>query len=141
MARSPVAGGGMGIPMVLRKVPPARRHLAEHMTGYSAGTPTDTWWELVDTAAPDYDPPAAAAVSRSDTVGCTRIVAFKLGDSAGDHTVEDLLAALVAALRRTDATSVSVPAAGTIPPTALRSAGFRRYEKEEGSTAHYVVAL
>jgi hypothetical protein len=141
MARSSVAAGGMGIPMVLRKIPPARRHLAEHMTGYGDAAPTDTWWELVDTAASDDDPPAAAALSRSDTGGCNRIVVFKLGDSAGNHTVEDLLAALVAALRQTDATSVSVHAAGEIPAAALRSAGFHRYEKEEGSTEGYVVAL
>jgi hypothetical protein len=141
MARYSVSAGGMGIPMVLRKIPPARRHLAEHMTGYSAGAPTDTWWELVDTAASDDDPPAAAALSRLGTRGCTRIVVFKLGDTAGTHTVEDLLAALVAALRQTDATSVSVHAAGEIPPAALRSAGFRRQEQEEGSTERYVVAL
>lgn len=50
------------VPMVLREVPPNRRHLARSMTAPHVDAGGGTWWELVDTAADAHLPPAAVAL-------------------------------------------------------------------------------
>lgn len=97
-------------PMVLRRMPAERHHLARSMTSPLTGPAVDpaggTWWELVDAAADADLPPAAVVLTHAAPDGGVTLSAIGAGrDDAADDYAE-LLRALVATLRSRSADSV-----------------------------------
>jgi hypothetical protein len=94
--------------LVLRRVPPDRRHLARAL---APDAPDDTgcsWWELVDIAAAPDRTATGVALTRTDANGVTRVVALAAVGTPDVDPVPRLLLELVAALRRSAATAVEV---------------------------------
>src|SRR3954452_2094023 len=79
----------IGTPMVLRRVPPDRRRLAEAMTPAMPAPRRTTWWDWVDTVQTSASPDG--------------------------RSLENLLIVLVAALRGTTASSVSISSSLGLP--------------------------
>jgi hypothetical protein len=88
-------------PLILRRVPPDRVHLARAVTGLPerAGSVPGTWWELVDTAADPGVEPAAAALTLASPDGSVSLSGLRAGHTGHPDAVEDLLRALTASLR------------------------------------------
>ena len=96
-------------PMVLRKVPLERHHLARSMTGPASDPSGGTWWELVDAAAAADLPSVAVALTRARPHGCVhRLGAEASGHADAAEEYEELLRALVAAFRSRTADFVVV---------------------------------
>jgi hypothetical protein len=106
--------------LVLRRVPPARRHLARALAPEVADDGGCTWWELVDIgAAPDLAA-TGVALTREDAPGVARVVALAPAGAQDVDPVPRLLLELVAALRRTDAAALEVRCGRTDVLDALR---------------------
>ena len=101
-ASTDASSSGLGNPLLLRKVPSERLHIAEKVAGPIAAAGC-TWWELTDAAADLNQRPAAVAVTR---VGANQVVHI------------DLLA--------TDAISERDPTCPPAQRTARRAAAERR---------------
>jgi|tagenome__1003787_1003787.scaffolds.fasta_scaffold18852352_1 hypothetical protein len=140
MARQGVPAGTMAIPLFLRRVPISRRALAELITGYTARANEDSWWELVDAAASDDDPPVGVALSQLDPWGCVHILALKLDGRTDPRLLEDLLTALIAALRLTEARSAAIFGTGAVPVLVLERNGFGLIDGD-GSVESYEMLL
>jgi hypothetical protein len=94
--------------LVLRRVPPARRHLARALAPDVSDDAGCSWWELVDIAAAPDGTAAGVALTRTDAEGVARVVALAAVGTADVDPVPRLLLELVAALRRSDATALEV---------------------------------
>lgn len=100
--------------LVLRHVPPGRRHLARALAPEvddavdGADDGHGTWWELVDVAAPPDVPATGVALTRPATDAVVHVVALAAVSTADDDALPRLLLELVAALRCTDAVAVEV---------------------------------
>jgi ribosomal protein S12 methylthiotransferase accessory factor YcaO len=112
-------------PMVLRRVPPERRHLARAMTAPAVEAGAGRWWEWVDAAA-DAQLPAAAVALTEPGGG---VVVSALGVHAEDgvnamDAYDELLQALLATLRRHCVDTVVMRSAERRVVRALLAAGF-----------------
>jgi len=112
-------------PMVLRQVPPERRSPADSTVVPGVDTADETWWELVDVAAPPGLSPAGVALTRVGSDGSVTLSALgtRRADVIEDYT--DLLRALVATLRSRSADTVIVHSADQTVVHALLEVGFR----------------
>jgi hypothetical protein len=113
-----------GPPLVLRRMPLARQHLARAWAGTGSPTATGTWWELVDPAAADHAAPAALAVTSEGPDGAVRVLALGAPDGARPEVLTELVAALVAVLRSHSADVVLVRPRDDAVVPALLEAGF-----------------
>jgi hypothetical protein len=111
-------------PMVLRAVPPARRHLARAMSAPAAERAGGRWWEWVDAAADIHLPADAVALTYVEPSGC--VVVSVLVAEAGDaeDAGAELLRALLAALRSRSVDVVAMRTTERPVVRALLSAGF-----------------
>lgn len=135
------SSSGLGNPLLLRKVPSERQHVAEGVAGPVA-TAGCTWWELTEAAADVNQRPAAVAVTR---VGPHQVVHIDLlaTDAVRSRTVlVHLLSELLAALRRSDAMRVSISAPDE-PSTiaALLAVGFSPAPLSRAAPAMYTIGL
>jgi len=110
-------------PMLLRTVPAPTLACAESLAGRRAG-PDETWWELVDPAAPEHQVPAAVAVTRADGVEAVRVHVLSTGPVHNGPLLARLLSELLAALRRTEMTWVQMVAEEPTTRDCLRADGF-----------------
>jgi hypothetical protein len=117
-----------GVPMVLRAVPPERRHLARAMAGGAADLegdpPRGSWWELVDPAAPDELPPTAVALTHVEADGCVAVRALGARHMDGPDEYAALLRVLLATLRSRSADLVTIRATEHTLVSALLAVGF-----------------
>jgi hypothetical protein len=126
--------------MVLRKVSPERHHLARSMTGPAADTSGGTWWELVDAAAAADLPSVAVALTHAGPDGRVTVSALGARDDDAAEEYEELLRALVAALRSRTADSVVVQGRDAAMAKALVAVGFT--PAVDGKTGdRYIIAL
>jgi hypothetical protein len=126
-------------PLILRRVPPERVHLARAFTGLRGSTESapGTWWELVDTAAAPGVEPAAAALTRANPDGSVNLSAVHAGQPGHPGAIEDLLRALTASLRGNEVDLVVARTTERDVVRALQAAGFTR----AGDNDWYVLAL
>jgi hypothetical protein len=113
-----------GIPMMLRKVPDSRRALAKELSGTEAAAAGETWWELVDAAADTDQPPSAVVLTRHSADGFVHVVLLRLHDGPDEDRAPRLVNELIAALRRSEATTVFIGAVDPTTASALVAAGF-----------------
>jgi hypothetical protein len=127
-------------PLILRRVPPARVHLARVVTGLPGrtGAAPGTWWELVDPAAAPGVEPAAAALTLAHPDGSVSLTAVRAGHAGHPQVIEDLLRALTAALRGRAVDLVVARTTEHDLVRALRDAGFTRVP---GDDDFFVLAL
>lgn len=124
--------------MVLRRVPPERRHLARAMTAPPDEAADSAWWEWVDAAADAHLPAAAVALTDVEAGGAVVVSAFGSHQQDGDDASDELLQALLATLRRDGADTVVVRTSESRAVRTLLAAGFGPHPDVPG---HYVVAL
>ena len=140
-ASTDASSSGLDNPLLLRKVPSERLHIAEKVAGPIAAAGC-TWWELTDAAADLNQRPAAIAVTR---VGANQVVHIDLlaTDATRSETVlVHLLSELLAALRRSDAMWVSISAPDEPSTTAaLLAVGFSSAPRIGVTQAMYTVSL
>jgi hypothetical protein len=77
----------------------------------AAGRPTrdgETWWELVDACASADQPPAGVALTRHSANGATHVVSLAALSTPDLDLLPRLVRELVAALRRTDTSLISI---------------------------------
>jgi len=92
------------VPLVLREVDSERLDLVRAFVEVAeASTPSGTWWELCDPAAPNSQPPDAVVVSVRRSPDVIELVLFHVAKDADAGTATRLVDQLVAILRRTDA--------------------------------------
>jgi hypothetical protein len=132
--------GQLGIPLLLRKVPAERQHLAEALAGRVRGK-TDTWWELADAAASADEAPATVAITSADAAQLVHVDVVSCDENSAGPALVQLLRQLLAALRRTDALAVSISAGDPSTAAILRDAGFVPAPVVETSGAVYVIPL
>src|SRR3954453_17166846 len=123
----------IGTTMVLRRVPRERRRLVEAMTRIPHDRGRGTWWEWVDPASPEDQPPTGLAITNLTSDGRSHISPLQISEDMDASALEDLLTALVAALRGTEANSVSIDYSQDIPESALRAAGFASHRHGRSS--------
>jgi hypothetical protein len=127
-------------PMVLRQMRPECRRPFESTVVPGVDAADETWWELVDVAAPPSLPPAGVALTRAGSDGC--VIVSALGTRRAD-VVEDymeLLRALVATLTSRSADTVIVDSADRTVVQALLEVGFLPApDTDEGD--RYLIAL
>ncbi|GGM13214.1 hypothetical protein GCM10007977_012960 [Dactylosporangium sucinum] len=115
--------------MLIRRVPAGRDAVTRRVLAEWKNSPLDEpaleWWELVDPAGEDDQPPGALAAVRLDG-DSVRLVFFATPPGRRDRAVQ-LLIALVDALRSTSARTLvaAPPAADSDIPGILREAGFQ----------------
>jgi hypothetical protein len=113
-----------GPPLLLRRMPLERQHLARAWAAAGPRTPTATWWELVDPAAADDVPPAALALTDGGPDGTVTVLALGASDGGGPRVLTELVAALVAVLRSHSTDVVLVRPRDETGVQALLAAGF-----------------
>ena len=128
------------VPMVLREVPPNRRHLARSMTAPHVDAGGGTWWELVDTAADAHLPPAAVALIQVEPGGHATVAALGAGHGDVEDGYTELLRVLMATLRRRSVDVVVMRQTGRAVVRALLAAGFAA-DPEVDDRGRYVIAL
>jgi hypothetical protein len=113
-------------PMVLRRVPPERRDLARAMTAPAVEGGGGCWWEWVDAAADPRLPAAAVALTDVEPGGSAVLSALGVHgeDDEDDEAYDDLLQALLAALRRRSVDSLVIRSTDRRVVRALLAAGF-----------------
>jgi hypothetical protein len=126
-----------GPPLILRRMPLERQHLARAWAATEPRTPTGTWWELVDLAAGDEVPPAALALTSGGPDGTVRVLTLGAAGAGGGRVLTELVAALVAVLRSHSADVVLVRPRDEAVVQALLAAGFS-HAPEAGA---YALAL
>ncbi len=117
-------GGGGDVPLVLRNVPPERQALARALAD-SPAEAGDVWWELVDAAGPPDRPPAGVALTRAQPFGVVHVVTLAAANPADVELLGRLLFELVAALRCTATTAVSIRAGDPAVASTLAAEDFR----------------
>jgi hypothetical protein len=110
-------------PMVLRRVPPERLHLARAMAAPAAGATAGRWWEWVD-AADDAHLPAAAVAMTGDESGAGVVVSALGVHEDAEGASEALLMALLATLRSHGLDTVEMRSTERGVVRALLAAGF-----------------
>jgi enoyl-CoA hydratase/carnithine racemase len=111
-------------PMILRRMPPERRHLAHAMTGHPVDSPAGTWWELVDAAAAADLRPAGIALTRAMPDGSVTVSALRAGHADAVGALSELLRALTAVLRGHAVDTVIVRSTDPAVVRALLACGF-----------------
>ena len=126
-------------PMVLRQVPPERRSPVNSTVVPGVDTADETWWELVDVAAPPGLSPAGVALTRVGSDGSVTVSALgtRRADVVEDYT--DLLRALVATLRSRSANTVIVHRADRTVVQALLEAGFLTAPEADDGDRYLIV--
>ncbi|MET7392965.1 hypothetical protein ABZS66_05645 [Dactylosporangium sp. NPDC005572] len=115
--------------MLIRRVPAGRDAVTRRVLAEWKNSPLDEpaleWWELVDPAGEDDQPPGALAAVHPDG-DTVRLVFFATPPGRRDRAVQ-LLIALVDALRATSARTLvaTPPASGRDIADILHEAGFR----------------
>jgi hypothetical protein len=98
------SAGPLRFPVLLRHVPVARAPLAHAALRSLLPEPGQQWWELVDAAGDDGDPPFAVAVTAHDhAAGC---VVLRAVDAPAPAVLSQVIAELLVALRSTTADRV-----------------------------------
>lgn len=110
-------------PLIVRRMPPERHHLAHAMTGHSGEPPAGTWWELVDAAAAADLPPAGVALTHAMPDGSVTVSALG-GGHAATVALPELLRGLTAVLRGHAADLVIARSADPAVVNALLAVGF-----------------
>ncbi len=110
-------------PLIVRRMPAERHHLARALTGHSGETPAGTWWELVDAAAAADLPPAGVALTHAMPDGSVTVSSLGAGHAAM-VALSELLRGLTAVLRghATDLVIVRSTDPAVVP--ALLAVGF-----------------
>ena len=72
------------------------------------GRDGETWWELADAAAAPDQPPAGTALTRRSANGATHVVSIAAVSTPERDPLPRLVRDLVAALRRTDTSLISI---------------------------------
>ena len=85
-------------PLIVRRMPAERHHLARAMTGHSDESAASTWWELVDALAAADLPPAGVALTHAMPDGSVTVSALGAGPAA-TVALPELLRGLTAVLR------------------------------------------
>jgi hypothetical protein len=85
----------------------------------------EIWWELVDAAASPDQPPAGTALTRRSATGATHVVALVAVSTPEHDLLPRLVRELVAALRRTDTTLISIRGGRAEVDAALLAEEFR----------------
>jgi hypothetical protein len=85
-------------PLIVRRMPAERHHLARDMTGHSGDVSAGTWWELVDALADTDLPPAGVALTHAMPDGTVTVSALGAGQAA-TVALPELLRGLTAVLR------------------------------------------
>jgi hypothetical protein len=111
-------------PMVLRAVPPARRHLAQAMSAPAADRAGGRWWEWVDAAADADLPAAAVALTHVEPSGCVSVSVLAAHAGDAEDARGELLRALLAALRSRSVDVVVMRTTEHPVVRALLAAGF-----------------
>jgi hypothetical protein len=143
MYATDASSSGLGNPLLLRKVPPERQHIAETVAGPIA-TAGCTWWELTEAAADLNQPPAAVAVTRVGANQAVEIDLLATGVIRSGTVLVHLLSELLAALRRSDAMWVCISAPDEPSTTAaLLAVGFSPVPRRGAGAAPatYTVSL
>ena len=125
-------------PMVLRRVPSERIHLARAMGATAVEAVAGRWWEWVDAAADMHLPAAAVALTDVEPGGAVVVAALASDQNSGDDGYEELLQALLATFRRDGADSVVVRTTERRVVRTLLAAGFG---PDPDVADRYVVAL
>ena len=94
--------------LVLRRVPPDRVHLARTLAPDAPDDAGGVWWELVDIAGAFDRAATGVALTSTDALGVTRVLALVAVGTPDVDPVPQLLLELVAALRCSDATAVEM---------------------------------
>jgi hypothetical protein len=94
------------------------------MVAGRAVAPGCTWWELTEAVADLAQRPAAVALTRHGEHQVVHVEVLAPADRDCDTPLVQLLGELLAALRRTDAVSVTMAADDSIIRGALQAAGF-----------------
>lgn len=85
----------------------------------------ETWWELVDAAAVPDQPPAGTALTRRSPHGATHVVSLSAVSTPEHDLLPRMLRELIAALRRTDTSLVSIRGGRAEVDAALLAEDFR----------------
>jgi len=112
------------LPLVLRKAPPQREHIARSMIAHETDAVSGIWWELVDAAAAPEQPAMGVALTHNGAEGRVTVSALGARHANAEHVYAELLRGLLAALRRHDADTVIVHAADQAVVGALLAVGF-----------------
>jgi hypothetical protein len=123
MAQLESATGSAQAPMLLRRVPQGRLTLAAATAHRRLGHPDETWWELVDATGDDAHRPVGVAVTQPHGRDLPTDIVAMTADGDGE-VLTRLVAELVAALRRTDASSLAARLRAPTVVAALEAAGF-----------------
>jgi hypothetical protein len=110
--------------MVLRRVPPERRHLAKAMTAPAVEGTAGQWWEWVDAATDPRLPAAAVALTDIVLGGTVEVTALGVHEEDASEACDELLQALLAALRHRTVDTVVMRSTQARVVRALLAAGF-----------------
>jgi len=113
-------------PMVLRKMPLERHHLARTLTVPGVDTAGGTWWELVDVAASPDLQPAGVALTHLGADGSVTVSALGIGHAEAINGYADLLRTLVTTLRSGSTDTVLLDGPDGTLVRALLAVGFTR---------------